>query len=642
MGKRKKKQKLVAEQNLVPVSPVELWLKRAEMAEDILLALIIAAAALLFTTELNSHFTLPKIMVASFLVALLQIPLLIRLRLDHCHRASPWIAAAFLALIAWWFIATTQAMHLQTALEGQYGRYNALYTNLMLMALLFALAHMRITTARMKRMVLVSLLIMLPVCLFAFVQYLGLDTMFNAAYGTRPPAGVGNPVALATVLMLFLPFAVMSISYPMKFQQRLSYGLISFMLLLTILITGSRGPWAGVFVSIVVMAVLSLFISRDINALLTRRNLVAAAVAVVVIGLVLSLEGVRSRFSLGAGFDIRLMYYIISLDVIQDSPLFGFGFESFRLIYPEYRPEYDWQVVKDTTPTMIHNDYLQLAADNGLPALIFYMVMMLGILWGLFQLFRTQSADVRILIAILASILGYLAQAHFGWLEAGSSIIYWVVIGLSAGYLFYHRAEKHQACTASYRYSVQGLAIAGLLFCLFYGVLMSGKAMTDHSLRKAQQYIYADFDFSESQLNEINAATRDNFYYQNQMGLLYMKRQIRSPKMSHYHKARQYLFRSAELNPYDAYVRLHIMENDMIAIQKRLIQKPSAEAVTAAREALEIDPNNPSSHRVAAQIYRLDGQPALSQKHLKRMQELKEYDWQGVDERGSLFSGAHK
>ncbi len=642
MGKQKKKLKKKTDDDLVILSSAERWIKRAELTEEVILGLIVAVATLLFTTDLNSHFTLPKITVTSFLVIGMLIPLLIRVRLKACYQYSGLIPVALGGLSIWWLVASTQAMHVQTALEGQYGRYNALYTNLMLVTLFFAVMNMRLTTKRLKRIVLTGLVILMPVCLYGFVQYLGLDTVFKSGFGARPPSSVGNPVALATVLLLYLPFAIMIASYPGKLQQRLSYLLIALILIITVLLTGSRGPWAGLVISVVIMAVLSLFLTRDINVLLTRKNVIIAFVCLLLIGFVLSLEGVRSRFSLGAGFDIRLMYYLVSLDIIKDSPLFGFGFESFRLIYPEYRPEHDWQIVKDTTPTMIHNDYLQLSADNGLPALLFYTLLLGGLLWGLFQLFRSKAGDKRILIAMLATILGYLAQANFGWLEAGSSIIYWLVLGLCAGYLISHQPKSNSEATNTQGYVVTGIAIVGVLFSLYYGLLMSGKVVTDYSLRKAQQNVYANFALSKSHIDEIAASRHDNFYYQDQLGLLYMKRTIRSGGKENYEKAREYLFRSAELNPFDAYVRIHIMENDMIAMRKRIISRPSQEAIQAAKEAVEIDPNNPSTHRVAASIYGLNRQQAERIKHLKRMKELKEFDWKGVDERGSLFSGAHK
>lgn len=613
-----------------------MWIRGAEIAEDIILVLIIATAALLFSIKLNSHFTLPKITVSCFLIAALQVPLLIRMRMNACHRIHGWIVSSFIGLILWWLIATTQALHLQTALEGQYGRYNALYTNLMLMALFFALANMRLTTKRIRRIMLIGLLVLMPVCLFAFFQYLGLDTVFQVGFGARPHSSIGNPVALATVLLLFLPFAMMFVTYPGKLQQHASYALITLILLATILITGSRGPWAGALASILLMGALGMSLSRNMSLIITRRNITIALVCIVIIGFILNLETVRSRFSLGAGFDIRWMYYTISLDVIKDSPLFGFGFESFRQLYPEYRPEYDWQLVQNTTPTMIHNDYLQLSADNGLPALLFYILFIGSIIWGLFRLLRIDTADKQILIAMLAAIFGYLVQANFGWLEAGSLITYWLILGLSAGYLTSHQPEPSLKCVGSYRYAITGFTIVGILFCLFYGVLMSGKIMTDYSLRQAQQYIYTNFDLAESYAANVDTATQENFYYQDRLGLLYIKRQTRFPNKENYEKARNHLFRSAALNLHDAYIHLHIMENDIIAIQQQVIQRPSAEAVTAAREAVRIDPNNPSTHRVAATIYGLNDQPEEQQKHLKRMKELQEFDWEGVDEREIL------
>lgn len=628
MAKRKKKQ--IQEVELVR-SPRDIWIPRIEIIEEILLGLVVVSALWIFTTQLNSHFTLPKIAFTSLWVALLQVAWLARIKLDGVTTFLPrsiWLP--LLGLVLWWLIATTQAVHIQTALEGQYGRYNALYSNLLYVFLFLSLCSMRMTIERLQRVVIIALIVILPVCLYAYVQYLGLDKIFNGKFGMRPPSSVGNPVALGTVLLMYFPFALLLAFRETKLQLRASYAGIALILISTLIISGSRGPWLGAIAAFMVIAGL-LFLQRDVSRLFNRYTLIGIVAFIGIILFVISLDAVQSRISLNKAFDVRLMYYLVSIDVIADSPLFGFGFESFRLIYPEYRPEYDWQLVKDTTPTMIHNDYLQLAADNGLPAMIFYLFFIGGILYLLFRAYRTGKGDQHILVAMMAAISAYLVQANVGWLEAGSSIMYWFLLGITTSYLTQIQPLSENNGQASRKEFVvtSSVVLIGLIIITYYSILMFEKMSSDYALRKAQQHVYSNFVLSSEYIASIDRSNPDNFYYQDQLGLIHMKRISRVRDKDDYQQARRHLMRSADLNPHDAYVRIHIIENDLLAMKQKIIARPSPEAIIAAEEITKIDKNNPTVYRVAAMLYRSIGDRKRYRINIKRMRELKNYKWEG-------------
>lgn len=629
MAKRKKK--AIKAPHVVAARPRVDWVRRVEILEEVLLALLLISALWVFSLSLHSHFTLPKLALSSVCVLLLQLTWLLRVKLGATSALMPrrmWLP--LLALVAWWLLATTQSLHMQTALEGQYGRYNALYTNLLYVFLFVALCSMRMNLARLARILNILLATLLPICLYAYVQFLGLDGVFKKPFGSRPPSSVGNPVALATILMMYFPFAILMTLRAGRAQLKINYAVIAAILISVLVITGSRGPWIGALAALMITAAM-LLLHSDIAGRVFNRYTVAAAVVVApLLGFLLSLDAIQERFTLGGSFNVRIMYYIVSLDVIKDSPLFGFGFESFRLIYPDYRPEYDWQLVQDTTPTMIHNDYLQFATDNGLPAMVFYLIFISVLVYALWKAFRDGRGDHFLLVAFLSSIGGYLAQANMGWFEAGSSIMYWLLLGLAASYV--NQLDAPAVGVSGQKLKTVAMACVaalGAAFMLYYAVVMFGKMSTDYDYRRAQQLIAGNPSMAGRYLRDIDEAAQDNFFYQNRIGLLYMRHLVRAPNFKDYHRAREHLRRSAELNPHDAYSRVNIVENDFIALQRRLIDRPSPESLAAIDEALQIDPNNPTVHRTATRLYAVLGDEEKRQASEQRQRELEDLDWQG-------------
>ena len=75
----------------------------------------------------------------------------------------------------------------------------------------------------------------------------------------------------------------------------------------------------------------------------------------------------------------RLDVWISSLHMIQAQPLFGFGPATFADVYPSFRPLAFW----NTYNPFAHNEFLQVAAECGLPALLLVALL----LWALLRAF---------------------------------------------------------------------------------------------------------------------------------------------------------------------------------------------------------------------------------------------------------------
>ena len=222
------------------------WLPGLVLFEDVILGLLLASTLLLFTTQLNSHFTLPKFTVFAMLLVPMLAAMLVRIRAGAYQVLPRIIWIPLLSLVTWWLLGTSQAMHVPTALEGQYGRYNGLYANLLLVLLFVTVASMRFDAARLRRLLALLSIMVLLVCGYTLVQYLGFDVIFDRLQMGRPFASIGNPVALGTILVLVIPYFLAGLVLKDGMWFRVLPGLLLLLCLVALVLSKSRGAVAGV------------------------------------------------------------------------------------------------------------------------------------------------------------------------------------------------------------------------------------------------------------------------------------------------------------------------------------------------------------------------------------------------------------
>lgn len=600
-------------------------MKRLSIAEDIIIALIMMSTLLLFTTMLDSHYTLPKQAFFSCLMVTLLAAFIIRLKSGNFQVLPRIVRLPLLLLVIWWVLGTSQAAHLQTALEGQYGRYNGLYFNLLLVSLFVVVSSIPFDAERFRRFLSLLFILTLMVCLYAFIQFLGLDTLFGKQIASRPHSSVGNAVALAAILLLVLPYALVRVWEQKTPKHRVTAALTCLVILAVIVMTGSRGPWVGILVGLLAGAVGLLLTNKSY----LRDNLIKISLVIITAGVFIivlfSITGAGYRLSLDSSFGVRLVYIDVAVQMIKDSPLFGFGFESYRLAYPLYRPiedavdEYRPGIV--ITPTMIHNDYLQLSADNGIPSMLFYLLFVGGLLWLIVKAIRSDKPHGILHIAILMMLVSYLIHGLSGWLETASSIMFWLILAVSFSFVM----QRLSLTAAADRLSVYFYSVViggGLLIAIFYSGVMLVKVKQDYVMRQVHSFPVNDYRNTDEYLHWLGESSQDNAAYQDKLGVVYLRRFSNIKTIETYQEARKYFLRARALNPYDPYVRLHVITIDTIALMKRVINKPSLEAIEDLREVVKMDPNNPTIYQVRMGLYAALGNRTEERKNLLKMRQI--------------------
>jgi putative inorganic carbon (HCO3(-)) transporter len=215
----------------------------------------------------------------------------------------------------------------------------------------------------------------------------------------------------------FLPLLLISGVGLEKFHMRLLC-LVSFTFgLMSNLLTYSRGSWLAFLVSIFLMV--SFLIAKRSNSKF-RKVLVRIILLSVVSTVLISpfFPKIIHRITIddySAAYS-RIPLAQTALRIIKQNPLMGIGLGNYSYVAPSYDPN---PIVNEAgNPLSVHNIYLHIASELGIPALgIFMWVLAAFFANGIFALSRN---DEIIRLIALGSIAGLAVLCLHGMVEPGN------------------------------------------------------------------------------------------------------------------------------------------------------------------------------------------------------------------------------
>jgi O-antigen ligase len=186
-------------------------------------------------------------------------------------------------------------------------------------------------------------------------------------YDSRFGVGLYEPNYLAANLTLIIPLALAVASYQPTRVRQLAWAGCGLVLVLALLLTGSRGGFVGLLVSGMFYAYRRLGLRGAILACM----ILIAAVAPTDLGQ----RALATFYSSGpapAGVEESTVAHTAlfwgGIRMMMDSPLIGVGPQRFA----DYSQKYSGLDV----PYVAHNTYLELGAEAGLPVLIIFVIML--------------------------------------------------------------------------------------------------------------------------------------------------------------------------------------------------------------------------------------------------------------------------
>ncbi|MDP4143031.1 MAG: O-antigen ligase family protein [Bacillota bacterium] len=343
-----------------------------------------------------------------------------------------YIAFIYVVLI---FIATINSIYLKQSIAGAMYWYEGFGT-LCCYIILFLLASRYYVFSKIH--IYILSLSALIISLVGIIQNNGIDLIYKRpadalidVYGT-----IGNRNSFGSYLVLILPIFIFAFLFSSKKVAKLTFLVISCMLYYCLLATFTRGAWIGFAASIFTC----IFVTFRYKKPLFKELLFILGGFIIITILFCSFcDGFAERMASiaadansvvskstdyqnsGSG---RIKIWEMTLGIIHDKPLLGSGPETLNLAFiKKYGHGLDYGGVV----TKAHNEYLNIAATTGVPALLCYIIILGIIIYKAIKKAKNNS----LLLPLLCSIIGYLVQAAFSISVAAVAPIFWIILGVT-------------------------------------------------------------------------------------------------------------------------------------------------------------------------------------------------------------------
>lgn len=280
-------------------------------------------------------------------------------------------------------------------------------------------------------------------CVYALIQV--------TVLGEPPRATFINIHSFAALLMLLsLPTAAYFMIEMRRTDRRVSAWLLGaalFLLWFTIAATQGRGTTISLMLAVGVLLALSW---RD-----TPRRHVARVVVILgaaYAGANLILQGaVVDRFATladpGGAALPRWLIWRGSWEMVKDNPWLGIGLGNYYLAWPQYRDPAD-----STLGFFVHNDYLQIWIEAGLPGLLLFAAMLASVVVMTIRMLRVTQATATLRIEVLGLFSGLLSVAVHSLLDFN---LYILAISIAAGLMLGRWHERVTAVVPASVFSLQ-------------------------------------------------------------------------------------------------------------------------------------------------------------------------------------------
>lgn len=258
----------------------------------------------------------------------------------------------------------------------------------------------------------------------------------------RPTASFPNPNVFGIYMTALTPLILGLTLFYFKGRKKILMILASFLGVIGIYLTLSRGAGLALFISVLFLCIVK------------RAKLFIVILMAILILFPFFMPGKIKQWAKEVNYNPlvfmcnkdRISIYANTINMIKHHPLIGVGVNTFSRNYSKYKMESveKYSPTRDTTYS--HNIYLQMAGEIGLLGLGVF-------LWFLFVLFRRGYRVYRklddeylktIAISLLACFIGFLVNGltETSLYYSRVVMVFWYLIGLSLALNKFANAEK--------------------------------------------------------------------------------------------------------------------------------------------------------------------------------------------------------
>ncbi|MFC1971773.1 O-antigen ligase family protein, partial [Chloroflexota bacterium] len=518
-------------------------------------------------------------------------------RFFHTPLVIPALALGFA-----YVLATVTSVSLSMSLWGPLDRMMGTYTALALIVFFLITAfHVR-TRIQIERLVWAVIASSTLVCAVGVAEALGWVPVFEGGYRDwRVGSTISYPIFLGSYLILIIPLTIVKLvsAFNSHNQGRSSSALrvgLSIALslqLVTLVLTGSRGPWLGFTVMAVVFAIV-IALRQNLRRVLLGCGLLGLVAIMLFLGLILPqsplhrLSNLPYVSRLVEMTDInsgpirgRLLIWGATAELVKDHPSVGLTPDRFNAVRPVtgYGPEtliYTFEAVYPPelrhiegfkAVDRVHNALLELMATMGFIGLGCFLFFAISFLYHAGRWLRRSShhGDQLILAALLAAISGHLVEQMFGIANPADQVLFWANSALLVAII----RLSQKAASPGYGKNLDSplpskmmppsklISVAPRVFLVLVGalsIILVGFSVPINPIRadveadRGYQFVKnEDWSYAVLALGKAAKLAPDRAFYQWSLASLCLKRAVEV----HYPIPQEYLFNEA-VNRFEA------------------------------------------------------------------------------------------
>jgi O-antigen ligase len=350
--------------------------------------------------------------------------------------------------LLWLFLAIFMSESpLSQQIWGVFGRNTGGLTYFVLLVVLFATA-INTNLSFYHKLVDALILTSLPMTGYALVQVAGRDPISWSEMA--PFATLGNiNFSSAFFGLAALCSLVLASDKKNSLWLRVGLSFIALTQMLIVLETGSIQGFMIFLAGICIAVFMWLRVQSRLRVLLVPYILVSLVGLAGVIAALFNL-GPLARFVFQNTILFRFDYWYAGWMMTLESPLFGFGLDSYGDWYRELRGEVaTLRTGPDRITNTAHNIYLDISASGGFPLLFFYVLLLGLALRSAVKVIRRLDYFNPYFAALLSSWVAYLIQAGVSINQIGVGIWGWLFTGALIGYEVVTRDQHTRLSTKS-------------------------------------------------------------------------------------------------------------------------------------------------------------------------------------------------
>lgn len=247
---------------------------------------------------------------------------------------------------------------------------------------------------------------------------------------TRSFLRVGGTIGWTTVfaqyLILLIPLSLVKLVNSPSWRSALGYSVCVLLSISALVFTLSRAGWVSLAVGSAIAGILLYWHGGPH----VRNRVILAFTGVLVLFLLFTPLMKERFFSEDYGSSRgRLPLMRVAWDIIQQNPIFGTGLNTYSEVMDHYDPKH----LLEGFEFPVHNTYLFIAAEIGIPGLLFFLLFVGSIAVGVLKMHRKSKGSlVYVSIGLLGGILALLTH---GFVEQGikADIQLWYVFSAVCG-----------------------------------------------------------------------------------------------------------------------------------------------------------------------------------------------------------------